>query len=920
MTIPLPVVSPRAFYRLGLLLLSLSATILPTQASAPIQLPIEVMGPDGYTVATTFSLEEGTDVDALYLKAHRLAYRDASTNPERGAKGSVQLNDGPWIDLDNSTVTCYDHEAAYGCLSGAYHTVRLTLPLEGAVAGENTLRFRFNATDNLTSGYRILELNVLKGEQPLLSPENFVQDDPASWTAPLNNASDVEAGQALWQEAELQDYPGGPVIQASCAGCHAQDGRDLEYFAFSNWSIQERAKFHGLDETQAQQIASYIRSLKDSKGVERLGRPWNPPYQTGPGLDSKPVEHWAAGAGLEAVLEKDEDMIQHTFGGSLTKNSIKEVFDINQTQNARETPLAIQLPDWMEWLTEVHPVDAPRITNEEFYETPAMHGEPFYTTYEKTRELLDENDLDVLVREGQLKQQMNRLASQITNLNGKMKEAFGYSSSVSQPGDTKEGIVSYLVKWGAVKTWEIMQEYQLEEQAPALFGEYGEPRSWLSSRRNVFEIAPHRSANNNSNFPYQSVLVGKYFSTAWYHLQLVVNGGNRETLRLWPVDWNYQPNHITGLYKHGGPAHPYRYAVSHAKMFQQYHDGKVVEESGIGFRQIHPGRYAPIEGVRGTIFEGLSPSARAQLLGGMLNATMDLIDQHETNEWPRDTLTRSDNVLRPEDYVPKVVEPNKYSKQLHAQHHADIWFTMIPYFQEAGVDETTLQRLIDWGQTMWPAGDWEGLRPEASEESSGQITIRAQGDCGSEIMELWIDSVKVEEWTLSTTPADYTYPGFTQGQVTVRFANDQYHPGQGGCEDRNLAIDYLDVCGTRYQTEAVATETATCCLFDPDKLYTNGSFDFGTLSCTPEAAPPSGGAVAQMGFRAFPNPASDQLTVEGGQDYQLRLYDLTGRPVMQYDRLSNRTTLDVAHLKPGVYLMKLQGPQDGGTQQQIIIK
>ncbi len=677
---------------------------------AQVVLPIEVIGPDGYIEAVTFTLDDASGVDALYLKAHRLAYRDASTNPDRGAKGSVKLNDGAWVALDNSTVNCYEHEAAYGCLSGAYHTVRLSVPITGAKSGQNTLRFRFNGTDGFSIGYRILEFNVLKGQQKLLTQASFVQDDPATWSAPRPAASDIAAGKVLWETAPLLDGPGLQPISATCSGCHPVDGRDLEYFAFSNWSIQERAKFHGLDQQEAEQIASYIRSLKDSKGIKRLGRPWNPPYQPGPGLDSKPVEYWAAGAGLDWVLKKDRDMVKHTFAGSLTPEMAQAVFDIDQTQNARETPLALQLPDWQEWLPEVHPVDAPRITEEEFYETPAMHNESFYDTYANTRKLLDENPIETLIADGRLKDQMNRLAAQTTNMNNRMKAVFGYSGSVSGNSDTKDGIVSFLMKWGATKSWEIMQEYALEEMAPQLF-EHGEPRSWLSSRRNVFEIAPHRSANNDSHFPYQSVLVGKHFSTAWYHLQLIINGGNRETLRLWPVDWNYQPNHISGLHSQGGgPRHPYRYAVSHAKMLQQYHEGKVVTESGIGFRQIHPGRYTPITGRKGTIFELLPDTERALLMEGLLNATMDLIEEHAIDEWPRDTLDRSDNTLRPSDYQPKKVSEAEYGKLLHGGHYADIWYTMIPYFREASVGEATLSRAIDWGRQMWPRGNWDAIQ------------------------------------------------------------------------------------------------------------------------------------------------------------------------------------------------------------------
>src|SRR5207249_8229093 len=41
-----------------------------------------------------------------------------------------------------------------------------------------------------------------------------------------------------------------------------------------------RSMFHGLSEQQGELVASYIRSLP----VPNPGRPWNPPYQPGPGL------------------------------------------------------------------------------------------------------------------------------------------------------------------------------------------------------------------------------------------------------------------------------------------------------------------------------------------------------------------------------------------------------------------------------------------------------------------------------------------------------------------------------------------------------------------------------------------------------------------------------------------------------------
>src|SRR5205085_3214352 len=103
-----------------------------------------------------------------------------------------------------------------------------------------------------------------------------------------------------------------PPIRARCADCHARDGRDLKYFGFSNESIIARSSFHGLSDLEGRQIASYIRSLP----VPSPGRPWNPPYQPGPGLDAQPVANWAAGAGLNWVADSDSAILPFIFAPS----------------------------------------------------------------------------------------------------------------------------------------------------------------------------------------------------------------------------------------------------------------------------------------------------------------------------------------------------------------------------------------------------------------------------------------------------------------------------------------------------------------------------------------------------------------------------------------------------------------------------
>src|SRR6185295_10423817 len=142
----------------------------------------------------------------------------------------------------------------------------------------------------------------------MVSSSAFVQDDPSTWKPPSALAADISAGKSLWSSAPLKTAAGEPIL-AKCGDCHAQDGRDLKYFNYSNNSIRVRSMFHGLTAQQGDQIASYIRSLNTPAPAS--ARPWNPPYQPGPGLDSAPVANWAAGAGLDAVLESNVEMMNY---------------------------------------------------------------------------------------------------------------------------------------------------------------------------------------------------------------------------------------------------------------------------------------------------------------------------------------------------------------------------------------------------------------------------------------------------------------------------------------------------------------------------------------------------------------------------------------------------------------------------------
>ena len=361
------------------------ATTEAAAAQTPIAMPIEVMPMDAGSLTGTFVEQRAFDLPAatataliggsLYLRGHALAYRDGSSMAQ--AKASVRIDGGAWVDLVNpplppvaGEIVIQGLDAIYGGIGGGFRTVRLLVPLTklcGAPnclgAGTHTIELQWGGTDGAGSGYRIVELNLRDANHvDHLPPNAFVVDDPVAWQPPLPGAADVAEGDRLWHERQLLiTQPGGAPMVASCSDCHAHDGRDLEYYAFSNRSIVNRAIFHGLTPTEGQQLASYVRSHPSP----RLGRPWNPPYQPGEGRDALGAAWWAAGAGLDAVQPETLARIDALFpdgrtDAQLMANNIRgdAVTPLPaRTTNLRELPVQIQLPDWNSWLPEIHPVD-----------------------------------------------------------------------------------------------------------------------------------------------------------------------------------------------------------------------------------------------------------------------------------------------------------------------------------------------------------------------------------------------------------------------------------------------------------------------------------------------------------------------------------------------------------------------------------
>ena len=171
-------------------------------------LPIEILGAEGTVEERTFTLssEQLAKVKLLWLQVNNIGYQD---------KASIKVNDQDWIDLNHATVKIQSPERERGGMAhGGHSTIRFSLPATGFIEGANKISFRFNMSDAISNGYRVVRLNLLdNNDAKILDDSYFEEDDPFTWKSPyydnVNNKepddlfSKVAQGKNYWDNADL---------------------------------------------------------------------------------------------------------------------------------------------------------------------------------------------------------------------------------------------------------------------------------------------------------------------------------------------------------------------------------------------------------------------------------------------------------------------------------------------------------------------------------------------------------------------------------------------------------------------------------------------------------------------------------------------------------------------------------------------
>jgi hypothetical protein len=563
---------------------SRTVTVTAPRTENKVQLPIEVLGPAGTQKKISFEINDPAGVTHLYLRCNACGYHDIALDKNASKiKAAVRVNGGAAIPLKhftengqvygNAQIRIIGGEALYGGIGGGFRTVRMMVPVSGLKKGVNTLTFELVNRDGPSIGYRIIELNLLQGgdlSRKVLNDQDFILDEPRDWKAPRTASVDIDRGETLWhQRNKLYDISydltdgqangQGAIngqIRAACSDCHAEDGRDLKYFNFSNESIIERSKFHRLTQTEAEQIASYIRSVRIP--VVDQARPWNPAYQPGPAMDDKPVYEWAAGAGVDAILDKDSDMAPYLFPRGNSLSEVRAVVDRYKTLNFRELPINIPMPEWNQWLPLIHPDDAFNTAAAAINEDARGNnvGMPFYLRkYRDAQADPTPENLGGLSKD--LKPWLQRDLTCVSNGLGNtdpyraLNGAVMTSLRLPTPRVTTSNCESIdrstlgnielakrgLTAWATVKLWEINHAQELEERSQNVGRSIcssgrcinaSETRGWQADGRNLFDRPPHfTGADPRRKYLSQSEMLGIFESNTWYHLNMVINPGYR---------------------------------------------------------------------------------------------------------------------------------------------------------------------------------------------------------------------------------------------------------------------------------------------------------------------------------------------------------------------------------------------------------
>ncbi|GJM64071.1 T9SS type A sorting domain-containing protein [Persicobacter diffluens] len=706
----------------------------------------------------------------LYLRINNLNTATALKYRVRSYNGSSPNSWTGWQDA-NPNYGQFPIDQAYGGLGGGFGTVRFATAVTGFQSNaRHDIEFWYDYIGGTEeSGFRIVELALWKSnnKSEINQIKNELMDtDPSNWVGPFdgqsNQASMRSDGEDLWfgkNGAPSLIDANGSTIQASCSDCHAYNGYDLKYFNYSNESIIARATFHGLEHEQGEQIAQYIRDLSFQQS--KNGRPWQPPFQPGPNADDNKFE-WPAGQGLEAVGEDEEVLLQDLFGSTgPTSSQIQNVIDNYEgNTNIRTQRIAVQFPDWNEWLPTVHPKDILPNNEYQHIENAFFNLRNAVNTSTKINNLNSKNGVSgaynnngVFEATGIFAREIHKILRNDYSISTPRSPWWADNSSTQAVEDKKRS----LAHWFAVKHFDVIHQYNLHQ-----INDFGnipnaeeEHQQWPTRQWAVFQNAAHiiSGKRGNSYFLSDNTSLKQtksiYLSSLWYQVQLTLTPGHRRGGQVEPNDFAYNLQHIHRLGERSGRYEPIRFFQNYLKTAEQRNNGYAPNQlnqyyPGWNMRELSPWRLYGTGKAITTTFDALDADLRYRIRNEFWAATTNRLSGFNDNQWPRtavNTCERTDYHLENRNTNPVNGVTNGGSCVFYDRRSCggcedandaveiDAIYTLLYLLKDGTeISEDNFNDLRDWANaswdyTAWPVYEGNGSTPPPSGFTPGTYIL-----------------------------------------------------------------------------------------------------------------------------------------------------------------------------------------------------
>lgn len=238
----------------------------------------------------------------------------------------------------------------------------------------------------------------------------------------------------------------------------------------------------------------------------------------------------------------------------------------------------------------------------------------------------------------------------------------------------------------------------------------------------------------------------------------------------------------------------------------------------------------------------------------------------------------------------------------------------VPYFMyngEVNIPSTTgvgndVQAVVasDEGRMSGVSIECEELKVDTvNERLSTRIAVRAAYD------------IRTAKFFATLIEGTTTRNRRNNGETEFHYVTMSHLAGPRGEDARYTAgetVEYeynIDLSGTHI--EEMTDLELVCFVQDPDAgdVFQSAGFAdvvYGEVEEEQEPDPQANEKDMLPEVRLYPNPAKDNVMLSGLDNAEIRIFDMAGRLVRQYESLSGLTELSVSDLHAGVYMLQIE--------------